>query len=90
MGGWGGRGLKYLSILGTGRKPQFEETNLGQISVASRCTQLHVCTSEPTFATNEQALGGMHTKQELRRLFVKVFDIDNIVLLGSIRFAGTS
>ena len=48
------------SILAKRRKSQFEEKNSGQIAVSSGRTQLYVCTTKPTFATNEQTLGGKH------------------------------
>ena len=50
------------SILAKRRKSQFEEKNSGQIAVSFGRTQLYVCKTKPTFATNEQTLGGKYRK----------------------------
>mgnify|MGYP006975449515 CR=1 FL=1 len=50
------------SILAKRRKSQFEEKNFGQITVSFGRTQLYVCKTKPTFATNEQTLGGTYWK----------------------------
>ena len=61
------------SILAKRRKSQFEEKNSGQIAVSFGRTQLYVCKTKPTFATNEQTLGGTYVSKIFVKLHMRFF-----------------